>query len=174
LLIPTGVKGSCNVAALAEPFNTGWYYQPVLKGAALAPVNRTGPGLKGGSLVLEGQHRLGNRGNRSFWPVLMSERVAVCRSEIASVLAWTTGECHENRRDAIYPIEAHGAPLPSVSWLLTGETVHACKQVLGECHEMSDTPEVISSTMPRTDATYRHLFTKWSHPSSTRLVDRIW
>ena len=27
-----GVKGSCNVAALAGPFNIGWYYQPVLKG----------------------------------------------------------------------------------------------------------------------------------------------
>jgi len=28
LVIPTGVKGSYNVAALAGPFNTGWYYQP--------------------------------------------------------------------------------------------------------------------------------------------------
>ena len=26
------VKGSCNVAALAGPFNTGWCYQPGLKG----------------------------------------------------------------------------------------------------------------------------------------------
>ena len=31
------------MAALAGPFNTGWYYyQPVLKGGALAPVARTG------------------------------------------------------------------------------------------------------------------------------------
>jgi len=24
-------QGSCNVATLVGPFNTGWYYQPVLK-----------------------------------------------------------------------------------------------------------------------------------------------
>jgi len=29
------------VAALAGPFNTGWYYQLVLKGGALARVSRT-------------------------------------------------------------------------------------------------------------------------------------
>jgi len=39
--IPTGVKGSCNVATLAGPFNTGWYYQPVLKGGfSLGSPNR--------------------------------------------------------------------------------------------------------------------------------------
>ena len=42
LVIPTGVKGSCNVAALAGPFNTGSYYQPVLKRGPLVPVAQTG------------------------------------------------------------------------------------------------------------------------------------
>ena len=32
LVIPTGVKESCNVATLAEPFKTDWYNQLVLKG----------------------------------------------------------------------------------------------------------------------------------------------
>ena len=52
------------MATLAGPFNTGWYYQPVLKGGILAPVPE--PGLKGGSLVPEGQYRLGNQSNRPF------------------------------------------------------------------------------------------------------------
>ena len=71
--LPTGVKGSCNVAALAELFNTDWYYQPVLKGEALATVVRTG--TKGGPLVPEGQHQLGNRGRSR--PVPMPNRAAV-------------------------------------------------------------------------------------------------
>ena len=52
------------MAALAGPFNTGWCYQPVLKGGLYPRL--TEPGLKGGPLVPEGQHRLGNRGNRPF------------------------------------------------------------------------------------------------------------
>ena len=51
------------MAALTGPFNMGWYYQPVLKGRALAPVARTGTK---GPLVPEGQHRFENRGNRPF------------------------------------------------------------------------------------------------------------
>jgi len=52
------------VATLAGPFNTDWYNKPVLKGGWL--LHRfLEPGLKGGLLVPEEQHRLGNWGN---WP----------------------------------------------------------------------------------------------------------
>ena len=64
------------MAALAGPFNTGWYYQVVLQKGALAPVPRTG--TKGWAFSpgrAAPAREPGQTGPSR--PVLMPERVAV-------------------------------------------------------------------------------------------------